>query len=71
MEEVDEFNKISLDLKNIDIKIKVEEYAILLLSSLPRSFEHFIDTMQYGETLMIDEVKSALNSNELQRKHNV
>lgn len=42
MEEVDEFNKIIIDLKNIDIKIKEEEYIILLLSSLARSFEHFI-----------------------------
>lgn len=49
---VDEFNKIILDLKNMDIKINEEDSAILLLSFLPRSHEHFVDTMLYGkETL--------------------
>lgn len=41
---MDDFNKIILDIKNIDIKIDYEDCAIMLLSSLPRSYEHFIDT---------------------------
>ncbi|KZV56298.1 hypothetical protein F511_00295 [Dorcoceras hygrometricum] len=67
---MDEFNKIILDLKNVDIKITDEDCAILMLSSLPRSYEHFVDTMLYGkETLTMAEVKSALNSKELHKKN--
>lgn len=67
---MDDFNKIILDLKNIDIMIDEEDHAILLLSSLPKTYDHFVDTMLYEkESLTIAEVKSALNSKELQRKH--
>ncbi|XP_073136937.1 uncharacterized protein [Henckelia pumila] len=67
---VDDFNKIILELKNIEIKIEEEDQVILLLSSLPKPYEHFVDTMLYGkQTLTMDEVKSSLMSKELQRKH--
>lgn len=60
---MDEFNKIILDLKNIDIKIEEEDCVILLLSSLPRTYEHFVDTMLYGnDTLTVAKVKAALLS---------
>lgn len=50
---VDDFNKVILDLKNIDIKIEEEDHAILLLSSLPKTYEHFVDTMLYGKESLI------------------
>ena len=66
---LDEFNRIVLDLSNIGVKIEDEDQGILLLSSLPKCYEHFVDTILYGkDTLTMSEVKAALNSKEIQKK---
>ena len=63
---LDEFNKIMLNLNKIGVKIEEEDHAILLLSSLPKLYEHFFDTMLYGkQTQTMVEVKAMLNSKEL------
>lgn len=60
---MDDFNKIIFDLKNIGIKIEEYDQAIMLLSSLPKQYEHFLDTMFYEkQTLTMAEVKYALMS---------
>ncbi|GKE30618.1 retrovirus-related pol polyprotein from transposon TNT 1-94, partial [Tanacetum coccineum] len=47
-EHIDEFNKIVLDLANIEVKFEDEDLALLLLTYLPPSYEHFVDTLLYG-----------------------
>ena len=43
--------------------------ALLLISSLPKSYEHFADALMYRrQTLSLDEVKSTLSTKELQGK---
>lgn len=66
---LDDFNKIIIDLNVVCVKTEDEDKAIILLSSLPIVYEHFVDTMLYGkQTLTMSEVKSTLNLKDLQRK---
>lgn len=37
---MDEFNRLILDLENIEVKIDDEDQAILLIQSLPSSYEN-------------------------------
>ncbi|KAH9681570.1 Integrase catalytic domain-containing protein [Citrus sinensis] len=68
-EHIDVFNKIILDLEGVEnIKICDEDKAFFLLSSLPKSYEGFVDTMLYGRTtLTLEDVKAFLCSKEIQR----
>ena len=66
---LDDFNKIILDLTNLGVNIEEEDQAIIMLSSLPKLYEHFVDTILYRkDTLTISEVKAALNSKQIQKK---
>lgn len=66
---LDEFKRIILDRTAIGVEIDQEDQCNMLLSSLPKAYEHFVDTMLYGnDKLTMDEVRVALNSKELQRK---
>ena len=68
-EHIDSFNKAVIDLETVDVKISDEDKAILLLSSLPKSYEHFVDTLLYGrESLTMKDVRAALNSKVLVKK---
>nr|GEY02017.1 retrovirus-related Pol polyprotein from transposon TNT 1-94 [Tanacetum cinerariifolium] len=55
-EHIDEFNKIVLDLEDIEVKLEDEGLALLLLTSLPISYEHFVDTLLNGrEALTLED----------------
>nr|GEU55097.1 basic 7S globulin-like [Tanacetum cinerariifolium] len=67
---IDEFNKIVFDLTNIEVKLKDEDLALLLLTSLPASYEHFVDTLLYGrEELTLKDVMAILNSKEIKERY--
>ncbi|GJZ77012.1 retrovirus-related pol polyprotein from transposon TNT 1-94 [Tanacetum coccineum] len=71
-EHIDEFNKIVLDLGNIEVKFEDEDLALLLLTSLPASYEHFVDTLLYGrEALTLEDVMATLNSKEIKERSKV
>ena len=66
---IDKFNKLCLDLENIDINYDEEDKALVLLHSLPRTYETFVDILKHGrEKLSLEDVFGALNSTELQQK---
>ncbi|GJR61334.1 ribonuclease H-like domain-containing protein [Tanacetum coccineum] len=66
---IDEFNKLILDLANIDIEIEDEDQALMLLTSLPSSYKNFMETLFYGrESLTMEDVLATLNSRELKKR---
>src|SRR3954467_10097874 len=65
---LDVFNSIVMDLGNIDIKVESEDQALIVLCSLPASYETFVDTLLYGkDTISLDNVSSMLKSNDLKK----
>nr|GEY56866.1 retrovirus-related Pol polyprotein from transposon TNT 1-94 [Tanacetum cinerariifolium] len=68
-ENINEFNKIVLDLANIEVKFEDEDLALLLLTSLLASYEHFVDTLLYEwEALTLEDVMATLNSKEIKER---
>nr|GEX57920.1 retrovirus-related Pol polyprotein from transposon TNT 1-94 [Tanacetum cinerariifolium] len=56
-EHIDEFNKLIGDLTNIDVDIDDEDQALMLLTSLPSSYDNFVETLLYGrESLTLEDV---------------
>ena len=69
IEHLDNYNKILTDLQNLDVEISDEDKALLLLNSLPDTYEHLTTTLLYGkdEVKFID-VSNALVNNEYRKK---
>ncbi|KAH9681147.1 hypothetical protein KPL71_026853 [Citrus sinensis] len=66
---LDEFNKLILDLENVNVMLEDEDRALILLSSLPDSYEHYVDTLLNGrQTLTLKDVKNALESKDLKKR---
>lgn len=66
---MDEFNRLILDLENIEVKVDNEDQMLLLICSLSSSCDSLVDTLIYGrESLTLEEVQVALMSKELSKK---
>ena len=66
---IDEFNKLIVDLLNLDDTFKYERKAMLLIGSLPNELDHLYITCIHGkEKLSFKEVCSALLNYEIQKK---
>ncbi|CAL1376211.1 unnamed protein product [Linum trigynum] len=66
---LDQLNTILLDLRNIDVKVDGEDAALILLVSLPQSYENFVDSSIAGkDSLTLEDVRSALHTREVRHK---
>ncbi|TXG67148.1 hypothetical protein EZV62_008423 [Acer yangbiense] len=67
IEHLDNYNKILTDLQNLEISD--EDKALLLLNSLPDTYEHLTTTLLYGkDKVKFIDVPNALVSNEYKKK---
>lgn len=66
------FNKLILDLENIEVSIDNEDQALLLLCSLPNSHDHFKETLLYRrDSLNFEDVQLGMYYKDLneQKEH--
>ncbi|GJS81557.1 retrovirus-related pol polyprotein from transposon TNT 1-94 [Tanacetum coccineum] len=61
-EHIDEFNKLIGDLANINVDIDDEDHALMLLTSLPSSYDNFVDTLLNGRESLTLEDGSGMHS---------
>ena len=68
-EHFNDYNKILVDLKKLDVKISDEDKALLLLNSLLDSYDHLITIVLYGkDEIKFDDVSNALTNNEYHKE---
>ena len=68
-EHLDELNFIIMELCNIDVKMEDEDMTMILLVSLPPSYENFMSFLSVCKDLnTLEKVKSNLYSRELRIK---
>jgi len=68
LEHLNFFNEVISELLTIDVKIDEEDKTLILLSSLPESYDHIVTTMFYSKKNLIKEVTSTLLSNEIKKR---
>ena len=67
----DEFNKVTTKLASLDVMIEEEDKALLLLASVPLSFDNIMTTLLFRKgTLKFDKVVATLLMNETRRANN-
>ena len=50
-DDLDQLNKILLELRNIDVRVEDEDDFLILLVYLPMSYEDFVQFLIFGEIL--------------------
>ncbi|PKA58053.1 Retrovirus-related Pol polyprotein from transposon TNT 1-94 [Apostasia shenzhenica] len=69
LEHMNIFSKIISQFHSIDVKLEEEDKTLLLLSLLPKSYDHLVTTILYDkDTLKVEKVNATLLSNEVQNK---
>ena len=68
---LEQLNTLLLELRNIDVKIEDEDAALILLVSLPLSYDNFVQSFIGGkDTISLEEVRSALHSRKMRHDAN-
>ena len=71
LEHLNFFNKVISEFLAVDVNIDEKDKALILLSSLPESYDHIVTAILYGKkTLILEEVTSILLSNEIRKRPN-
>ena len=66
---IQRFNQVCSEVMSLDVKIDEEDRALLLLCSLPGSYDGLITTLVYGKKILnYEEVVGVLRSNEQREK---
>ena len=66
---LNDYNKKLADLQNLEVEIKDEDKALLLLNSLPDTYDHLIITLLYRKNeIKFNDVSNALTNNEYHKK---
>ncbi|KAG6430432.1 hypothetical protein SASPL_108499 [Salvia splendens] len=64
-DQLENLNKILLDLRDVEVKVEDEDAGLILLVSLPESYENLVKSFMTGkETLSLEDVRSALHIRE-------
>ena len=72
VEYMNAFNQVVTDLARLGVDVADEDRAILLLCSLPPSYEHLITTLTHGkETIKNEDITAALLSYNMRNKNTV
>ncbi|GMY32996.1 F-box/RNI-like superfamily protein [Fagus crenata] len=72
MKHINIFNALINDLNRIDVQISEKDRALLLLASLPNTYEHFVTTLMFGKsTLKFNEYKALKKDPENKAEANV
>lgn len=50
---MDKFNRVVLDLEELEVKVNEEDKAVVLLNSLPKSLKNFKDTLKFGRDFLL------------------
>ncbi|KAK1660668.1 hypothetical protein QYE76_048827 [Lolium multiflorum] len=68
-EHVNAFNRVVSDLARIEDKVEDEDMALLMLTSLPKSYKGLVVTLTYGKTIITSsEVQTSLLSYDQREK---
>ena len=67
-EYINRFDRCISDLKDIDVKVDDEDQALLLLLSLPKTYENLVQTlMLVGDNLTMEDTRKALLADDLRK----